>query len=117
MRNVRQRLNDRPRLAPSEGSGARSAADNATLLIRWKCKIFFTSGLLPIYRVIYIIYLSKLWNYNFSPGIEYKYYYYDDYEKGDHEEYYHHYEDAVHEDSDSSDIDYDYYYNDDPNIY
>ena len=64
--------------------------------------------------IIYIIYLSKLLNYNFSPGIEYKYYYY---EKGDHEEYYHHYEDAVHEDSDSSDIDYDYYYNDDPNIY
>ena len=61
--------------------------------------------------IIYIIYLSKLLNYNFSPDIEYEYYYYDDYEKGDHEEYYHHYEDAVHEDSDSSDIGYDYYYN------
>ena len=116
MRNVRQRLNDRPRLAPSEGSGARSAADNATLLIRWKCKIFVLH-LVCCLSIIYIIYLSKLLNYNFSPDIEYEYYYYDDYEKGDHEEYYHHYEDAVHEDSDSSDIDYDYYYNDDPNIY
>ena len=92
---------------------------------RWRTTQLSSSGgnvkyflhLVCCLSIIYIIYLSKLLNYNFSPDIEYEYYY-DDYEKGDHEEYYHDYEDAVHEDSDSSDIDYDYYYyNDDPNIY